>query len=97
MTRAVARAQEQPTKSMIQKFQWTKMKVKIQTGELSIRTLCVSLSRALSTFLSLFAGGRGGRGRHSGQMRSDLIRPTTISLSLQIFLKISYHTVGLLI
>ena len=91
--RAVARAQEQPTKSMIQKFKWTKMKVKIQAEKFSIGPQFVSLSRALSTFLSFFAGGRGGRGRHPGQMHSDTIRATTISLSLQI----SYPTEGLLL
>ena len=94
--RAVARAQEQPTKSMIQKFKWTKMKVKIQAEKFSIGPLFVSLSRVLSTYLSFFTGGRGGRGGQTGQMRSDPIRATTISLSFQIFLEISYHTVGLL-
>ena len=52
--RAAAQAQEDQTKIMIEELQWTlvrtKMKVKIQTGELSMRTLCVSLSRGLCTF-----------------------------------------------
>ena len=86
--RAEARAQEQPTKSMIQKFKWTKMKVKIQAEKFSIGPLFVSLSRVLSTYLSFFTGGRGGRGGQTGQMRSDPIRATTISLSFQILLKI---------
>ena len=64
--RAAAQAQEDQTKIMIEELQWTlvrtKMKVKIQTGELSMRTLCVSLSRGLCTFFIIHRR-RPGRAR----------------------------------